>query len=64
MPRDPQKQLEYEVGRILDECKSRLLSWNNLDQGSRWSQVCSQTDQAKTDIIRKIRDLWPDDTYD
>ena len=64
MARDPQKQLESEVSRILDECKSRILSWNNLDEGTRWSQVSSQTDQARNDIIRKIRDLWPDDIHD
>lgn len=60
--RDAQKQLEYEVARILDDCKSRLLSWNNLDEHSRWSQACSQTDAAKADIIRKIRELWPNPT--
>ena len=64
MARDPQKQLESEVSHILDECKSRILSWNNLDEGTRLSQVSSQTDQARNDIIRKIRDLWPDDIHD
>lgn len=52
------QELERKVKRILDECRSDIRSWNELDANHRWARINSATDDAKREIIKAIRDAW------
>jgi hypothetical protein len=51
-------QLESDIARILEKCRSDIRSWNELDAAHRWSRINSATEKSEREIMQAVRNAW------